>query len=188
MPTPGSPVRVWTRPLAALPDRLQDALRFVYVAARVTCDLQSLLTFGRLARQRDRDDPRSPARLRLRPLGGREVLVRPGTSDADTVWGTFARGYHLPPPEVGTPRTIWDLGANIGLTMAHFACVFPGSRVIGVELDAENAALAHHNNPVEWLDPKRHAVEDHFLVETEPDVAELDDTRSRGAHVGKKTV
>ena len=85
------------------------------------------------------------ARLRLRPLGGRDVLVRPGTSDLGTVWGTFARRYHLPPPELGTPGVIWDLGANIGLTMAHFATVFPQARVLGVELDRDNVALARRN-------------------------------------------
>lgn len=134
-----------TRALATLPDSVQDALRLGYVAARVTSDRQSLRTYGRLARASPSDGRTSPARLRLRPLDGHEVLVRPGTSDLGTVWGTFARHYHLPPPEVEEPRVIWDLGANIGLTMAHFACRFPLARVIGVELDADNVALARHN-------------------------------------------
>ncbi len=83
--------------------------------------------------------------MRLRPLGGSEVLLRPSTSDVDTVWGTFAGRYHLPPPEAGEPRLIWDLGANIGLTMADLAVRHPGARVVGVELDSENAALARAN-------------------------------------------
>ncbi len=91
------------------------------------------------------------ARLRLRPLGGREVLVRPGTSDLGTVWGTFARRYHLPPPELGAPDTIWDLGANIGLTMGHFAYLFPRARVLGVELDEDNVLLARRNVSA-WAD------------------------------------
>jgi FkbM family methyltransferase len=77
--------------------------------------------------------------------------VRPGTSDPATVWETFARGYHLPPRELGAPRTVWDLGANIGLTMAHFACRFPHARVLGVELDEENVALARRN-VAPWAD------------------------------------
>jgi FkbM family methyltransferase len=89
--------------------------------------------------------------LRLRPLGGREVRVRPGTSDLATVWDTFAGGYHLPPPELADPRTIWDLGANIGLTMAHFACRFPDARLLGVELDEANVALARRNVAA-WAD------------------------------------
>lgn len=40
---------------------------------------------------------------------------------------------------------IWDLGANIGLTMAYMAHVFPNARVIGVEPDAGNADLARRN-------------------------------------------
>jgi FkbM family methyltransferase len=136
---------VWTRALAALPDAVQDALRFAYVGARVTSDGRSLRTFVRLARGTSSGDSPSAAALRLRPLGGHEVVVRPGTSDLGTVWGTFARRYHLPPAELGTPRTIWDLGANIGLTMAHFACLFPLARVLGVELDANNVALARQN-------------------------------------------
>jgi FkbM family methyltransferase len=133
------------RTLAALPEPVQDRLRLIYVGMRVTSDRRSLQTFGRLLRHPEdgRDSP--PARLRLRPLGGAEVLVRPGTSDIGTVWGTFARHYHLPPPELGEPGTIWDLGANIGLTVAHFAHLFPHARVLGVELDEANVALARRN-------------------------------------------
>jgi FkbM family methyltransferase len=79
------------------------------------------------------------------------VLVRPGTSDLGTVWGTFARRYHLPPPELGAPNTIWDLGANIGLTMGHFAHLFPRARVLGVELDEDNVVLARRNVAA-WAD------------------------------------
>jgi FkbM family methyltransferase len=132
-----------TRALTALPAPVQDALRLAYVGARVTSDGASLRTYARLARAPDKAGP--PARLRLRTLGGREVLIRPGTSDLGTVWGTFARRYHLPPPEIGVPRTIWDLGANIGLTMAHFTYLFPHARVLGVELDGDNVALANRN-------------------------------------------
>src|SRR5262249_12662325 len=129
----------------------QDAIRFGYVAGRVTSDRQSLRTFVRLTRSPSDGSSRSAARLRLRPLRGREVLVRRGTSDIGTVWGTFARGYHLPPPELGPPRTIWDLGANIGLTMAHFACLYPDARVLGVELDEDNVVLARQNVAA-WAD------------------------------------
>jgi FkbM family methyltransferase len=120
-------------------------VRLAYVGARVTSDRRSLRTFARIARMPAEAGMSSAARLRLRPLGGREVLVRPGTSDIGTLWGTFARHYHLPPAELGIPGTIWDLGANIGLTMAHFAQLFPRARVLGVELDDDNVALARRN-------------------------------------------
>jgi FkbM family methyltransferase len=135
------------RALAALPDSLQDAVRLAYVGARVTQDRESLRTYRRLMREPDRTatSEASLARLRLRPLGGREVVIRPGTSDLATLWTTFARGYHLPPRELGSPSTIWDLGANIGLTMAHFLCLFPRARVLGVEMDRDNVGLARQN-------------------------------------------
>lgn len=136
---------VWTRTLGTLPAPVQDVLRFAYAATRVTSDPRSLRTFVRLTRAPVGAGPSSAARVRLRPLGGREVLVRPGTSDLATLWGTFVYRNHLPPPALGTPLTIWDLGANIGLTMAHFAHCFPQARVLGVELDEDNVALARLN-------------------------------------------
>jgi FkbM family methyltransferase len=54
-------------------------------------------------------------------------------------------GYHVPPFELDAPRVVWDLGSNIGLTVAHYACLYPTARVIGVEPDAENAKLAVGN-------------------------------------------
>ena len=141
-----------TKFLAALPTPVQDALRLAYIGTRVTADRRSLRTFVRVARVDPETGTRpARARLRLRPLGGQEVLLRPGTSDLGTVWGTFARQYHLPPAELGVPGTIWDLGANIGLTMAHFAHLFPRARVLGVELDEDNVALARRNTSA-WGD------------------------------------
>jgi hypothetical protein len=134
--------------LARLPGPVRQALRHTLVAARVTSDRRSLRTYVRLARiaHHEGSDGRAVG-LRLRPLGGRTVLVRPSTSDVDTVWGTFARGYHRPPPELGGRRLelIFDLGANIGLTMADLAVRFPETRIVGVELDEDNVLLARAN-------------------------------------------
>lgn len=134
------------RALARLPAPLQRAIRLAYVAFRVTRGPRSFLAYLRLSGVRRHEGSRGRVvRVRLRPLGGREVLLRPSTSDADTVWGTFAGAYHLPPAEVGDPRLIWDLGANIGLTMADMAIRYPAARIVGVELDRENAELARRN-------------------------------------------
>lgn len=141
----GSVATVRTQRLAALPNPVQDAMRLAYVAARVTADRRSLRTFARLWSAPVSDGSVSFARLRVRPLGGHEVLVRPGTSDVAIFWDTLARKYHLPPPELATPQVILDLGANIGLTMAYFAWRYPRARVVGVELDADNVALARRN-------------------------------------------
>jgi FkbM family methyltransferase len=136
---------VWTRALTSLPPPIQDALRLAYVATRVTADRRSFCAYRRLTAATPGAQPEVEERLRVRALGGHEIRLRPGTSDVATVWGTFARRYHLPPDELTHPRVIWDLGANIGLTMAHFACLFPSARILGVELDEDNVALARRN-------------------------------------------
>lgn len=136
------------RLLASLPAPAQTLVRLVYVAVRVTAGPRSFLTYLRLSRiRRHKGSGGRVVRIRLRPLGGRELLIRPSTSDVDTIWGTFAGRYHRPPPEVVARGLglVWDLGANIGLTMADIAERHPGARIAGVELDAENAALARAN-------------------------------------------
>jgi FkbM family methyltransferase len=117
------------------------------VARRVwlTGSLKGARRFGELESLSSRRDiAPTLTRVRLRPLGGHEVAVRQGTGDFYALRDTFFAKYHLPPPGI-VPRTIWDLGANIGLTMAHFAALFPDSQILGVELDADNAALCREN-------------------------------------------
>jgi FkbM family methyltransferase len=136
------------RALARLPEPVKRIVRGAFVAVRVTSDRRSLRTYVRLSRIAHHAGSGGRAvGLRLRPLGGRAVLVRPSTSDVDTVWGTFARAYHRPPPDLAGRRLelIVDLGANIGLTMADLAVRFPQARLVGVELDADNVFLARAN-------------------------------------------
>ena len=87
------------------------------------------------------------AELRIGRLAGRPVVVREGTADVDTLWDVFVHGYHLPPARVQRRgmHLVWDLGANIGLTMADMALRWPEARVVGVELDGDNARLARRN-------------------------------------------
>jgi FkbM family methyltransferase len=133
-----------------LASRLRRWRHIVRLNARIIrlLGLRSYLRFRRvffpLYKQRKVPLSPKPISLRIRALG-RTVLLRPGTSDGEVVWETFQGLYHLPPPSVGEPALIWDLGANIGLTAAHFAHLFPRTRIIGVELDAGNAALARAN-------------------------------------------
>ena len=49
------------------------------------------------------------------------------------------------------PKCIFDLGANVGYTAAHFASLYPSARVIAVEMDAQNADLAARNTSA-WAD------------------------------------
>jgi len=92
----------------------------------------------------------TPVELRIRSLAGSSMAIRPGTTDGRVVYNAFFGQYHLPPREVRErlirkPGLILDLGCNIGCTLAHFLTLFSSANVIGVELDAENAALCREN-------------------------------------------
>ena len=91
-----------------------------------------------------RENHRAPLSLRVRSLKGRRVYCRPATSDFSVFNDTFAGRYHLPPPGLQI-RTILDLGSNIGLTLAHYASLYPEARVLGVEMDQGNADLCLAN-------------------------------------------
>lgn len=93
------------------------------------------------------DGPEQLIELRLRPLRGERFRIRGGTADVWALPDTFLPADHLPPSEIEAAgvRLIWDLGANIGTSMAHLAVVHPQARVIGVELDGQNAALCRTN-------------------------------------------
>jgi FkbM family methyltransferase len=139
---------------ASLPAPLQEASRLAYAGARITKGPRSFATYLRLARiRRHTGSNGKVVRVRLRELGGRAVAIRPSTSDADTIWGTFAGRYHRPPAEALDRELllIWDLGANIGLTMADLAVRHPRAHIVGLEMDAENAALARENTYA-WSD------------------------------------
>lgn len=77
---------------------------------------------------------------------GSPIILREGTADSDTL-RDFEAGYHVPPPVDGRVWTVLDLGASIGLTAAHYRILFPGAKVIAVEMDMENAAIAKLNVP-----------------------------------------
>jgi FkbM family methyltransferase len=97
--------------------------------------------------------PDSPVALGVKALDGRRLWVRPRTTDLTTLTETFDGGYHLPPPDIDLRgvRTIWDLGSNVGFTIAHFAHLCPSARIVGVELDPDNAAMARANTQA-WAD------------------------------------
>lgn len=115
---------------------------------RLTSDLASYREFVRLRQiEAHTSEGETEVELRIGHLSGRSVWVREGTADVDTVWDVFIHRYHRPPARVQRRgiSLVWDLGANIGLTMADLAVEFPDARVIGVEMDAANAALARRN-------------------------------------------
>jgi len=84
--------------------------------------------------------------LQVRMLGGHIVKIRSRGSDSRVLFDVFFHQFHMPPKDLAGPvNLVVDLGANIGLTMAHFACRFPSARVVGVELDRDNAMLCRGN-------------------------------------------
>jgi FkbM family methyltransferase len=85
----------------------------------------------------------APVPLRLRPLGGRVLYVRPCPSDT----GAIVRNYltRKRPFADRDLKRICDLGSYIGVTLAGFAVRYPESRLVGVEADPANAALARRN-------------------------------------------
>ena len=55
---------------------------------------------------------------------GREVQLRPDTTDEQIFHEVFVKQFHVPPEEI-RPATFLDLGCNIGLTDAHFEQLWP---------------------------------------------------------------
>lgn len=83
--------------------------------------------------------------LKLRELPLSPVTLRSKTSDSTVFLDVFWRKFHMPPLTLNKNSVILDLGANIGLTMVDLGIRYPHSRIVGVELDAQNAALAIQN-------------------------------------------
>ena len=143
----------WLRLGARRLGPLDSGARAVYMewqrwrfATLLAADLHSYRTYRRLD-GRGRPLRGHRERLRLKPLGGLEVEVRPRTSDAQMLRETFRDNVHRPPAEANARgvRQIVDLGANIGITVADNALRYPQARILGVELDPDNADLARRN-------------------------------------------
>jgi FkbM family methyltransferase len=81
----------------------------------------------------------------LRDLDGHAINLRPGTTDGEGVVATFVGRFHRPSTGLRSVQVIWDLGANIGLTMADLAVQYPDAQIFGVELDRSNLELAERN-------------------------------------------
>jgi FkbM family methyltransferase len=126
---------------------MKAALRSV-AHLTVFSDVGSFLRHRRAAHHSSKGNGNcEPVPVRIRPLLGRAINIRPHGTDASVLFYTFFHRFHLPPQPVarGKLRLILDFGANIGCTMAHFACLYPDATVIGVELDRENAELCRKN-------------------------------------------
>jgi FkbM family methyltransferase len=115
---------------------------------RLTADWPSFLEYRRLENPPRRMlDGGHRVSVRFREMSDVALRLRPGTEDDSLAKDALFRRHHLPPASLAPEeiRTIWDLGANVGLTMAHMAALYPLARIVGVELDADNAALCREN-------------------------------------------
>jgi FkbM family methyltransferase len=86
-----------------------------------------------------------PVAINVKSLAGKRLLCRPATSDPWVLWDVFANQFQQLPKEIESPRTIVDLGANVGYTAAWYAARYPAARVIAVEMDSANHELAQRN-------------------------------------------
>jgi FkbM family methyltransferase len=129
--------------------RIVSALRWLGVrravmplTARVLCALTV------------RESPVFFAREVVRPRGircyhlresGIQVALRHAAHDSATLAEVFHRHDYQPGQQaadaIGEPRTIIDLGANIGLFGAFAAAYWPRSTIFGYEADPENAEV-----------------------------------------------
>lgn len=95
-----------------------------------------------VARLRGGREPRA-VHLRFQPNG--PVWLRNGTTDYPTLVSCFVHGYHRPKHALPDHPVILDIGANVGYTLIDFRHRYPDARLIGVEMDAHNHALALRN-------------------------------------------
>ena len=109
---------------------------------RTRLELLRIKLASRLGRKRN-----DAVGLRLKELDGRRLYVRPGTPDMNTIVLNYVQGAHLPPPEFidRDLLQICELGSQIGTGLAGLAARYPRARVLGVEPDPANAALARRN-------------------------------------------
>jgi len=76
-------------------------------------------------------------------VGGRAVLLRPGTADQDVYSEIFLTSeYDL---DLGSPRFILDAGAHIGLSAVFFACKYPSATIVALEPEPSNFEMLLRN-------------------------------------------
>jgi FkbM family methyltransferase len=143
------------RPADRLKKRLQTSAMYVgslYGGFSVMADNRSRwrLLQLKLARRRRGSAPAKAVDavpVRIKRTGGKPFYIRPGSSDTALVAYDFHYRHGRPPEELDGRRLtrIVELGSNIGGTLACTAARYPHARLIGVEPDADNAALARRN-------------------------------------------
>jgi hypothetical protein len=92
-------------------------------------------------------NPLDPVEVPMRALGGQALWVRPGSSDLVNAASYYSTGAYLPPDEIDLAgaTTICELGTNIGAALTALGVQSPNARLLGIEADAGNAAVARRN-------------------------------------------
>ena len=105
-------------------------------------------SFARDFGARDSDPPGEPASVAWWSGDGRPVHYRRGTSDVALVYDILfkpgAKSEYWLPAELA-PRTILDIGGNIGVAARYLAHRFPGAALHTFEPIAENCELLRRN-------------------------------------------
>lgn len=73
------------------------------------------------------------------------VEVRPGSSDVAVFRAIYIENEYAEPFLEAPVRTVFDLGANIGLATVYFALRFPEAQIIAVEPEMMNFCLLRRN-------------------------------------------
>ncbi len=140
---PVSPRRRWRGQLDDLYQRSQSISRVTGLPSKAR--LTWLLAVETVLADRHQPAAGTALPVRARSMGGREVWLRPRSRDRAALEFVYQL-YHLPPPDLaGQVGHIAVFGANIGLLLGDLAGRYPQARLLGVEPDHDNAALARRN-------------------------------------------
>jgi hypothetical protein len=129
----------------ALKERI-DLFRMIAGAAAGPRGVSRALRVAAVRRSRT-PQPLDPVEVPMRALGGQSLWVRPGSSDLVNAASYYSTGAYLPPDEIdlGDATTICELGTNIGAALTALGVKSPNARLLGVEVEAGNAAVARRN-------------------------------------------
>ena len=106
-----------------------------------------LKSVGVLRREERGGKDAEPVAVPMDELGGRDLFVRPATTDMLMAVMDYRAGLNLPPPEVANRpmKRIVELGVNAGGALASLGHRYPEARLLGAEPDPRNVALARRN-------------------------------------------
>lgn len=159
-------------------ERIENLTRAVRIAAGGQGKGKMLSVF--VEGRRLRGATGEPVAVPVRPLGGRPIWLRPGTTDLSNAVAYLSLGLYLPPPEIRAERltAICELGTNMGAALTALATRYDGARLLGVEPDTANAAVARLNlRPVA---DRARVLE--AAVWDEPGVVRIERDTGRGEH------